>query len=251
MKLTQINYCFLLLTFCLSASPGYGHFDHSQYDSLLVEHVKEGLVDYSALKQDPRLDAYISLIAEADLDSLATHTEQLAFWINAYNAYTLKLITIHFPVDSIMDIKQQGYDSPWHIPLAIVAGKHYTLDQIENEIIRPKFQDSRIHYALVCAARSCPQLRNEAYVGVRLEEQLEEQSRWFMIHRNSFDLKSRTANLSSVYEWYSVDFGESSQDTLKSISRHVEPTLGKALQENPKTWKIRFTEWDWRLNVQK
>jgi len=240
-----------ILLFCLSAGYGYGHFDHSIYDSLLKTHVTEGLVDYSALKQDPSLDQYLALIAQADLGSLATRNEQLAFWTNAYNAYTLKLITINFPLDSIMDIKEEGYESPWDIPLVKVAGKQYTLDQIENEIIRPKFKDPRIHYALVCAARSCPKLRNEAYVGVRLEEQFEEQSRWFMIHRNTFDQKSKVAKLSSVFDWYSVDFGENIQETLKWIIPYVEPSLANSLKQHPKSWEISFSEWDWRLNIKK
>jgi len=251
MRLFRKNRITQILLFCLSFGIGYGHFDHSLYDSLLKKHVKDGLVDYSAMKQDPWLDEYLSLVARVDLESLATRNEQLAFWTNTYNAYTLKLITKYFPIVSIMNINEKGYESAWDIPLAKVAGKEYTLDQIENEIIRPIFKDPRIHYALVCAARSCPQLRSEAYVGVRLEEQFEEQSRWFMIHRNSFDVKSRTAKLSSVFDWYSVDFGESIQDTLMLIAPHTEPILASSLKENPKSWKTSFTDWDWRLNIQK
>ena len=249
MKLFRIKRIIQITLFSLSAGYGYGHFDHSLYDSLLKTHVSEGLVDYSALKQDSRLDEYLSLIAQVDLDSLETPNEQLALWTNAYNAYTLKLITNYFPLHSIMDIKENGYESPWDIPLAKVAGKRYTLDQIENEIIRPKFKDPRIHFALVCAARSCPKLRNEAYVGVRLEEQFEEQSYWFMIHRNSFELKSKSAELSAIFDWYSADFGENIQETLKGIIPYIEPNLASSLKQNPKTWEISFREWDWRLNI--
>ena len=144
MRLFRKNRITQILLFCLSFGIGYGHFDHSLYDSLLKKHVKDGLVDYSAMKQDPWLDEYLSLVARVDLESLATRNEQLAFWTNTCNAYKLKLITKYFPIVSIMNINEKGYESAWDIPLAKVAGKEYTLDQIENEIIRPIFKDPRI-----------------------------------------------------------------------------------------------------------
>jgi hypothetical protein len=225
-------------------------FDHSQFDAVLKAHVEAGLVNYAALKSDPQLDKYLAQLQKADLDQLQNRDDQVAFWINAYNAYTLKLIISHYPVSSILDIKVPGYESPWKIPLAEVAGKIYTLNQIENEILRVKWLDPRFHYALVCAARSCPQLRNEAYRKDKLNEQLNEQSRWFMIHRNRFDLKTKKAYLSKVYEWYASDFGKNQAERLRTLIPYLEPALANSLKDKAKDWKITFTEWDWQLNNQ-
>lgn len=228
----------------------FAEYDHKLYDDLLNEYVEGGLVDYATLKNDPRLDKYLTQLANADSSKLGGRNESVAFWVNAYNAYTLKLITDHYPVSSIMDIKKSGYDSPWSIPLAKVAGKNYSLDQIENDIIRKNWPDPRIHYALVCAAKSCPQLRNEAYTGERLNEQLDEQGRWFLVHRNKFDIKSRKASLSSVYDWYKVDFGNTIPNTLKALVPHVESKLANELTTKSKAWTVTFTDWNWQLNQQ-
>lgn len=229
----------------------FGDFDHSKLDALLKEHVSEGRVDYAALKNDKRLNEYLELVATADSSEFATQNENVAFWTNVYNAYTLKLIADHYPVDSIMDIKVKGHDSPWEIKFAKVEDKDYTLNQIENEVIRPNWPDPRIHYALVCAANSCPQLRSEAYLAKDLDKQLDEQGRWFLTHRNTFDRKARTAQLSKIYEWYSADFGNSLQDILRTIAPHAESSIAQDLTQNSKAWKVSFSEWDWALNVKK
>ena len=229
----------------------FGNFNHGLYDAVLKSHVNEGLVDYKALKTDPRLDQYLEELKEADLDALKNRQDKVAFWTNAYNAYTLKLITQYYPIGSIMDIKEPGYKDAWKIPLAAVGGKTYTLDQIENEILRPNWPDPRIHYALVCAAQSCPQLRDEAYTADKLDAQFDEQAVWFMRNRNEFDLKKRTAVLSQVYDWYAVDFGKNQSDILQTLIPHVDESLAKSFKKDAKKWKIRFVEWDWRLNEQK
>ena len=234
----------------MGLSSAWAGFDHSLYDAILKTHVKGGLVDYKALKEDERLGRYLEQLNEADLKDLESREARVAFWTNAYNAYTLKLIIDYYPVSSIMDIKRAGYKDAWKFPLAHIAGQSYTLDQVENEILRPRWPDHRIHYALVCAAQSCPQLRSEAYTAERLDEQFDEQADWFMIHRNQFDLKKRTAHLSKVYEWYAVDFGDSVTDALQSLIPHVDEELAKSLKKDAKKWKVQFVEWDWRLNEQ-
>jgi hypothetical protein len=247
MKLLSLSILFFLLLTRVT----HGAFDHSLYDNILKDHVSNGSVNYAALQTDKRLDDYLSLIAKADEKALNSSNENVAFWSNAYNAYTLKLVSESYPIHSIMDIKKKGFDSPWNIPFAIVAGKNYTLNQIENDVIRRRWPDPRIHYALVCAARSCPQLRSEAYQADRLDAQLEDQGRWFLEHRNSFDFRTKTAELSKVYEWYATDFGHSIQDTLRSIAAHADEVLAKDLLKNAKAWNVSFAEWDWSLNVKK
>ena len=225
-------------------------FDHSLYEAVLRTHVSQGLVDYKELKEDLRLDQYLEQLKAADLSDLEGRQDKVAFWINAYNAYTLKLITHYYPVSSITDIREAGYESPWKIPWAHIAGKTYTLDQIENAILRPKWPDPRIHYALVCAAQSCPQLRNEAYTAELLDDQFNEQADWFMRNRNDFDLKKREARLSKIYEWYAIDFGDNHTQTLQTLVPHAEEKVAESLKTEAQEWKVSFIEWDWTLNEQ-
>ncbi len=156
------------------AKPGGPTFDHSSFDALLRRFVDAGgLVDYRGLgQQEAALDAYIASIATAPFVDLG-RDEKLALLINAYNAFTLRLILDNYPVASIRDIpsKKQWDDKRW-----VIAGQTYSLNQIEHEQIRPKFIEPRIHFALVCAAVGCPKLRQQAYVGARINEQLEEQT---------------------------------------------------------------------------
>ncbi|MEO7368634.1 MAG: DUF547 domain-containing protein, partial [Gemmatimonadaceae bacterium] len=139
-------------------------FDHRQFDALLHEHVKNGLVDYAAFAAAPRFDAYLTQLAAFDPKALP-QSDRLSFWINAYNAYTIALIVRHRETKSIRNINRTfglSLKGPWKEPLARVGGRAYTLDGIENEIIRPTFREPRVHFALVCAARGCPPLRSEA-----------------------------------------------------------------------------------------
>jgi uncharacterized membrane protein YdjX (TVP38/TMEM64 family) len=144
-------------------TPAGPRFDHSLFDAVLSAHVREGgFVDYQALRADPgQLDAYLQALARADFGALG-RDEKLALLVNAYNAFTLRLILDHWPVDSIRDIpaKERWKDARWRI-----GSRRLSLDAIEHEEIRPRFEEPRIHFALVCAAVSCPPLRHEAYVG--------------------------------------------------------------------------------------
>lgn len=233
-------------TGCLKAAT----FDHQVYDGLLKKHVEDGRVDYAALGQDPRLDRYLEKLAATDPATLEDGHERMAFWINAYNAYTLKLITQHYPLESILDIPHPGYESPWKVPMAKVGGNIYTLDHMENGILRVHWSDPRIHYALVCAARSCPRLRSEAYSGQRLNDQLEDQARWFVEQRNQLDAKTKTARLSKVYEWYAEDFGKNTRQMLQTLIPYVNPPTAASLRKDTPAWKVSFLEWDWSLNRQ-
>src|SRR5688500_5159413 len=159
-------------------------FDHSAFDRLLKAHVTaDGRVDYDGFSRAPAFAEYLGQRARAAPDTLS-RDEQLAFWINAYNAYTIQLVNAHGERKSIRNInktlgviKAMG---PWKEEIVRAGGKTMSLDFVEHEIIRKRFREPRIHFALVCAARSCPPLRREAYTGARLEAQLEEQARIFI-----------------------------------------------------------------------
>ena len=125
-----------------------------------------------------------------------------------------------------------------------------TLNEIEHEIIRKKFKEPRIHFALVCASISCPPLRNEAYEGYKLNEQLEDQAKLFFNDRtkNKFDLKNRTAFLSKILDWYDNDFGNNDEEVLLFIAKYLPEKLSKDIQENTEEWDIDYLPYNWDLN---
>lgn len=196
-------------------------FDHSHtsWDSLLREHVSGGLVDYQSLLGDEqRLDQYLS-----ELDSISrkevdgwNRREQLAFWINAYNAFTVRVILDHYPIDtwtfkglvvprnSIIQIPGVWKKLSWK-----VAGQLLTLDQIEHSIIRPNFDEPRIHFSIVCASIGCPDLRSEAFTPSKLESQLQEQAVVYMRNTSKgvrFDFEEKRICVSQIFKWFTKDF---------------------------------------------
>ena len=247
-------FLFVLSTLGLSVSLLAAAPDDVLFTALLREHVRNDEVDYRRIQKDPRLDTYLGQLATTDPKSLPSRDAQLAFWINAYNAYTLKLITSVYPVDTIRAIHALGQTGspdtgkPWDIAFAVVGGQTYTLEYIEHQIIRPQFKDARIHFALVCAAVSCPKLRNEAYVATRLEDQLNDQGRWFLTHRNQLDGRRRTAQLSQLFTWFADDFGGPPANILDFIADFAPPDLATSLRQSPDRWKLTYLDYDWALN---
>ncbi len=225
-------------------------FDHRLFDEVLKAHVRSALVDYPALKTDERLPRYLAQLAAADPTTLTTRNEQLAFWINAYNAYTLKLVADHYPVAGIREIKLPGAATPWAAPIAIVGGKPLTLDYIEHEILRKQLHEPRIHFAIVCAALSCPQLRGEAYVADRLDEQLENQGRWFFSWRNQFDVGSKSAGISMILKWFAEDFGGNKEAILRFVAPYTIESVRRSIESAPTLWKVTYLKYDWSLNAQ-
>lgn len=230
------------------------HFEHTVFTEVLQKFVdEEGMVDYALLKTDRgKLDAYLIKLAQNDPDRLP-ELERLAFWINTYNAYTLKLVIENYPVRSILRITPlpiPGKTSAWDLKSVTVGGKSYTLTAVEHEIIRKEFKEPRIHFALVCAAMSCPKLRREAYEGIRLEEQLDDQARVFLNekHKNNLDPKSDTIRLSKIFSWFATDFEKHGQTVQQYLSRFFpyEDALRTKLEKN--AFKVSYTYYDWGLN---
>jgi hypothetical protein len=246
-------------------------FDHSALDALLRQYVDaDGWVDYAGLQADQaRLDAYLAAVADAPFDALG-RDEKLALLINAYNAFTLKLIVEHLPkkgsgtvvrstlravpatvpapflpIGSIMDIPAA---ERWDAERWNVGGNVWSLNQIEHEQIRPKFVEPRIHFALVCAAVGCPPLRNEAYDPSCLDEQLAAQSEY--VHRHAtwfhFDSRSNVLRLTRLYDWYGDDFVQVAGSTAAFAARY-SPELKQALEGDVPP-KIEWLPYDWKLN---
>ncbi|MFZ5627980.1 MAG: DUF547 domain-containing protein [Spirochaetota bacterium] len=219
-------------------------FDHSAFSVLLARHVDaNGLVSYGGFSADQKeLDAYLQAVATTRAENLGRY-EALAFYINAYNALTIRLILDHPKVKSIRDIPE---NRRWKGRTWPVAGERLTLDEIEHKIIRPIFKENRIHFALVCASIGCPPLRNEAYTGARLIAQLEEQTRKFFADSQNlkWDAATTTLWVSSILDWYAGDFGDELQ--LKTfISGYTPNSVSASL---PGNITVRFLSYNWNLN---
>jgi len=220
-------------------------FDHSAWDTLLKQHVdRDGWVDYAALANNTtELDRYIQHLGQAPFDKLGRDAK-LALLINAYNAFTIRLILDYYPVQSIKDIPA---DKRWSDRRWQVSDQTWSLSQIEHEQVRPNFKEPRIHFALVCAAVGCPPLRNEAYTADRLEEQLEAQSKYVHAHARWFryDLDKNTLWLTSLYNWYHGDFEQAAGSILGFVTRYSP--LDQPI-DNDGGPAIRWLDYDWALN---
>jgi hypothetical protein len=241
----------LLLT---AASPGAGQGNpHEAFDRLLRGHVRDGLVDYDAFAADPSFAGYLSLLAATD-PSGWPRDEQLAFWINAYNAYTIAQVNAHGERRSIRNINRTlglvSTGGAWRERMATVGGRTFTLDEIEHDRIRPVFREPRVHFALVCAAKGCPPLRSEAYTGHRLAAQLDDQARRFLREspaRNRVDVATRTVYLSRIFDWYGEDFAPDADGLLRWLARYWPEGPERALLAAGKA-RVVWTPYDWSLN---
>ena len=230
--------------------------DHQAWNSLLAKYVDEdGMVDYRALKVSVAdrnvLDQYITTLSTANPAAPAKREAKLAYWINAYNAVTLHGILKEYPTKSIRSHTASliGYNI-WHDYQLLVAGKGYSLDQMEHQILR-KMNEPRIHFAIVCASVGCPRLLAEAYVADRLDKQLEVNAKDFFARPQNFrhDEAQNRFYLSEILSWFGSDFGRGQAAQLKAIARWL-PTHGarKAATEN--AVRVKFLPYDWSLNEQ-
>ena len=172
------RHAFLIMaTLMLLATGAQAQDLHDRWDKLLQAHVSEGEVNYAAIRKNPaELNDYIETLGNTDPANM-TQTDQLAFWINAYNAFTVKLIIDNMPLKSIRDIKSPWKQKNWH-----VGDRVLSLNQIEHEILRKNFKEPRIHFAIVCASIGCPDLQNRAFLGTTVKAQLTNATREFMAH---------------------------------------------------------------------
>jgi hypothetical protein len=229
---------YMISSFSVSASD-FDH-THAAYDAILKSHVAAGQVDYKALKADPNaLDRYLDELAGVRKPEFVTWTDpqQIAFLANLYNAATLRLIVDHYPVESIKDIGS-FFKGPWDQEIVRLFGDTITLNNLEHDILRKDYKEPRLHMALVCAAKGCPPLRNEAYVAERLSEQLDDQSRAYLASPLGMriDRSKGEVHISSIFKWYGDDFAS----VPAFISKHSgQDVMGLT---------IRYLNYDWSLN---
>ena len=249
-------------------------FSFQDYAAVLKVHVDErGMVNYEDLKaQRQRLDSFIAALGTADPEEYDTwdEKEQIALWINAYNALTLVTIIDHYPIEPVFfelpllpenSIRQ--IPGVWDQLQFTVIGRKLTLDQIEHEILRKEFSEPRVHMALVCAAISCPPLRNEPFAGHKLDNQLDDQTRRFLSGPWMFRIERdrRRVFLSSIFDWYGEDFvrpygtnekfaGHSPAEraVLNFVSRYLD--VGDREYLAREKYKIKYLYYDWSLNKQ-
>jgi hypothetical protein len=219
--------------------------DNGIYGDLLGKYVRQGVVDYAGLKADEaRLDAYLKLLEETDTASLSAK-EQLAFYINAYNAWTLKLILGGYP--GVKSIKELGsfLKSPWKKKIVRVDKRVISLDEVEHGILRPRFKDPRIHFAVNCASKSCPPLLSEPYRGATIDRQLDDATRAFLNDPKQNYLEGGILYVSSIFKWYSEDFND---DVVGFFLKYAEGDLKKTLAEGADLIQVRYLDYDWSLN---
>ncbi len=223
--------------------------EHTSYDRLLKKHVNEkGQVNYKGFKADEKeFNQYLDLLSKNPPAANWSKNEQMAYWINAYNAYTIRLILDHYPVKSIKDIgskiKIPFVTTPWAAKFFTIGGDKMSLDNIEHGTLRKKYNDPRIHFTLVCASISCPRLRNEAYTADKLEAQMNDQGRDFLSDATKNKVGKTTAELSKYFDWYKGDWNENSQSVIKWVNKYSATKI----DENT---KISFAEYNWNLNGQ-
>jgi len=218
--------------------------DHSLFSELLQSYVRDGLVNYQAMQADePKLDRYLALLAGTNPDRLG-RDEQFAFYINAYNAYTIKLLLEHYPLTSIKDAGSL-FKSPWKIAFVKIGGRTMTLDDVEHKILRPRFQDARVHFAINCAAKDCPPLYPEAFEGARLNEQLNRNARAFLNNPQKNYLDGTTLYVSRLFKWFGEDFND---DPIAYVLTFAEGDFKTRLEAKKDTLKVKFLNYDWSLN---
>jgi len=236
--------CFLITGFTTTALAAQG-VDHSLYAGLLKKYVKDGVVNYQGFKNEESvLDKYLKVLEDVDSKTLSRN-DQFAFYVNAYNAWTIKLILSGYP--GIKSIKDMGslFKSPWKKKICRIDGKIMTLDDIEHSILRPGFKDPRVHFAINCAARSCPPLRSEPYRAGELDQQLDEMTGAFINDLENNRLEDHTLYVSSIFKWFKKDFNK---DIISFFLKYAKGDLKRQLETRRGKIKVKYLDYDWSLN---
>jgi hypothetical protein len=228
--------------------------DHSAWEGFLTRYLRIGgdgvhRVAYGEVTPADRaaLDGYIEQLAALPIDTY-NRTEQMAYWINLYNALTVRLVLDHYPIASIRDINESQRPlsgGPWDEELIKVNGTPVSLNDIMHRILRPIWQDPRIHYAISCAAIGCPNLQPEPYQGDRLDHQLSKAAMAYVNDPRCINFENDQLGLSSLFRWYRADFGGSDSAVINHLMAYAEPRLAMNLQKYD---QIAVDDFDWRLN---
>ena len=217
-------------------SPTSASVSHTIWDGLLRANVSSsGKVNYAAIKrQEATLDSYLALLAANPIKSSWTRNEKMTYWINAYNAFTVKLIVKNYPVGSITDLHG---GKPWDKKWIKLGTKTYSLNNIENDILRPKYKDARIHFAVNCAAKSCPKIHNRAWTPNNLNTLFQRQTKAFINNTAHNKISANSIKISKIFEWYKGDFG----NIIDYLNKYSITKINKDA-------KVEYLEYNWQLN---
>ena len=236
---------FILWFFCSGTIQAFTEVDNSIWSGLLSKYVREGAVDYHGFKGDEgRLDEYLRMLERVSPGGLQPK-EQLAFYINAYNAWTIKLVLGSYPgIRSIKDL-ETFFSSPWRKNICRIDGQVLSLDDIEHGIIRPRFQDPRIHFAVNCASKGCPPLASEPYRGAVLDRQLDKAVKSFVNDPARTRLEGDDLYVSKIFKWFASDFTDG---VPRFIAGYAEGSLREALIAKGNRIRLKYLDYDWSLN---
>jgi hypothetical protein len=242
-----MRFFFLLGTAILLQGAG---FDHASWDRALKRAVNEvGEVDYAALKNDRDLLAYVAALRAASPENkkelFSAKGDELAYWINAYNALTTYGVAKAYPTKGVKELgflfgffRRKDY---------VLGGRSLSLQQLENEIIRARYAEPRIHFAIVCASLSCPKLSRDAYTATNLEKQLAFQTRQYFAETRNVAVSGNTVTLAAILDWYKADFGGSRAALLEYAKQHTTEAKRKAMAAVASP-RIVFRDYDWSIN---
>lgn len=238
-KATFLLATFLLSFFIQGSLFSQGHkVNYASYQEILDNYVNaNGEVDYMRLKKNEKKLYQVSDQLRLEKVSQLNKEEELAYWINLYNLETLRLIIENFPVESIKSI-QNG--KVWDIKRIQFIDKTLSLNDIENEILRKKFKDPRIHFVINCAAISCPPLLNQHIASHKLEFQLEERTRLFINDIRYNQMSTKENKISKIFDWYGNDFGNVKDFINRYSKKKIQTDSG-----------IVYLDYDWSLNIRK
>ncbi len=220
---------------------------HQIFDGLLKKHVSnDGRVNYKGFIEDKKeLDIYLDLLSNnaPDRDKWSQQ-EQLAYWINVYNAFTIKLIIDNYPLKSIQDlhptVKIPLVNTVWHKKFFQIGGKDASLDEVEHKILRKEFDEPRIHFAVNCASYSCPPLLNEAFVPEKINQQLESQAKKFINDKRHNNLEANNIQISQIFSWFKGDF-TSNGSLIDYLNKYSDVKINSGA-------KVSNKKYDWSLN---
>jgi hypothetical protein len=238
MKSIAVVLLIILSSFVSFAGIGEPKLDHSARDRLLQKHGSAlGNVSYEGFKKDQVvLDAYLNSLSATIPESNWTRNEAMAYWINAYNAYTIKLMLNNYPLKSIMDVNG---GKAWDLKFIDLKGEKYSLNNMEHDILREKYFDPRIHFAVNCASISCPKLSNSAYFAEGLDAKLDKAAKEFINNSSKNDISAYVAQISKLFDWYKDDFTKNG--TVKDYINKYSTT--KLTVNN-----ISYKEYNWNIN---
>lgn len=215
------------------------------FAELLNKYVSATGVDYKGLKsEENKLDQYLLELEQVQIKDLSP-SHKMAFYINTYNAWTLKLILSAYP--KVKSIKDLGsiFKSPWKKKIVRINGKTLSLDNIEHDILRPEFKDPRVHFAINCAAKSCPPIRSEPYQGDTLNDQLDEMTTAFINDSKSNYIDGNRLYVSAIFKWFPEDFNH---DIVDFFLKYARGGLKTELEEKKEWIKIKYLYYNWSLN---